>query len=355
MAYTTIDKPSDYFNTVTYVANQTDDRQITVGFQPDWTWLKDRDQAVNHDLYDSVRGATKYISSNKTNAEGTQTDGLKSFNSTGFTLGTGWGNQTTGDDYVAWNWKAGTSFTNDASATGIGSIDSAGSVNTDAGFSIVKYDSSRSPSAVQTVAHGLGVKPDMLIFKNLNESQNWLVWNKTLATNKHLNLNTTSALSTDAGSLNNTAPTSSVFTIGADGRTNSTTNGNPIICYAFAEKKGYSKFGSYTGNGNANGTFVYLGFKPAFFMIKRTDGSGDKWRMWDNKRSPFNVVDDSLACDETSAEYDDVSVSLDFLSNGCKMKMSGGGAGNGSGETYIFMAFAENPFVSSTGVAACAR
>jgi len=349
MAYTTIDKPTDYFNTVTYVANQTDDRQITVGFQPDWTWLKDRDQAVNHDLYDSVRGATKYISSNKTNAEGTQTDGLKSFNSTGFTLGTGWGNQSTGDDYVSWNWLAGGS----ASSNTDGSITSTVSANTTSGFSIVKYGSTRTPSAVQTVGHGLGVTPDVLIFKNLNETQNWLVWHKDIATNKHLNLNTTSALLTDAGSLNNTAPTSSVFTIGADGRTNSTTEDNPIVCYAFAEKKGYSKFGSYTGNGNADGTFVYTGFKPAFVIIKRTS-STQNWGMYDNKREPFNTNDALLFPNLNNAETSSVNYALDFVSNGFKQRATGNQS-NGSGETYIYMAFSENPFVTSSGVPACAK
>jgi len=348
MAYTTIDKPTDYFNTVTYVANQTDDRQITVGFQPDWTWLKDRDQAVNHDLYDSVRGATKYISSNKTNAEGTQTDGLKSFNSTGFTLGTGWGNQSTGDDYVSWNWLAGGS----ASSNTDGSITSTVSANTTSGFSIVKYGSTRTPSAVQTVGHGLGVTPDVLIFKNLNETQNWLVWHKDIATDKHLNLNTTSALLTDSGSLNNTAPTSSVFTIGADGRTNSTTEDNPIVCYAFAEKKGYSKFGSYTGNGSTDGTFVYTGFKPAWFMVKRTNASGDDWVILDNKRDIHNVGKTKLFANDSRAE--ESATYIDFLSNGVKMR-SAGGDNNTSGSTYIYMAFAENPFVTSSGVPACAR
>tara|TARA_R110000737_G_scaffold115992_1_gene148842 strand:- start:255 stop:983 length:729 start_codon:yes stop_codon:yes gene_type:complete len=239
-----IDKPSDYFNTKLYTGTGSSNAITGVGFQPDWVWIKSRSDALSHALFDVIRGTTKVLNSNATTAEYTNTDTLTAFGTDGFTVGSNTGVNTDGQTRVAWNWKAGTSFTNDASGTGIGSIDSAGSVNTDAGFSIVKYNSSRSPSPVQTVAHGLGVTPDMLIFKNLDESQNWLVWHKDIATNKHLNLNTTSALNTDAGSLNNTAPTSSVFTIGADGRTNSTTNGNPIICYAFCEKKGYSKFGS---------------------------------------------------------------------------------------------------------------
>ena len=348
-----IDKPSDYFNTKLYTGNGGTNAQTGVGFQPDWTWIKERGGAENHNLFDVARGVTKRIRSNGTEAEDTRTTSLTAFGTDGFTLGSGNQVNNNSDTYVAWNWKAGTAFTNDASATGIGSIDSSGSVNTDSGFSIVKYNSSRSPSAVQTVAHGLGVKPDMLIFKNLDETENWLVWNKTLATNKHLNLNTTSALSTDAGSLNNTAPTSTVFTIGADGRTNSSTNGKPIICYAFAEKQGYSKFGSYAGNGNTNGTFIFTGFKPAFFMIKRTDSTtGAQWLMLDNKRDTDNILIKNLFANAADAEIN--ADRGDFLSNGLKTRSSGTTI-NGSGASYIYMAFAENPFVASNFVPATAR
>ena len=353
MSYTNgLDKPSDYFNTVLYTGNNTDNTSISgLDFQPDWVWLKARNQADYHYSMDSVRGALKPLFQNDTSAEANFSDSLKSFNTDGFTLGTSGDLNAASQTMVAWNWKAGTSFTNDASSTGIGSIDSTGSVSTDAGFSIVKYNSSRSPSPVQTVAHGLGVKPDMLIFKNIDETQNWLVWNKTLATNKHLNLNTTSALSTDAGSLNNTAPTSTVFTIGADGRTNSTTNGNPIICYAFAEKKGYSKFGSVIGNGSAtNGTFCYTGMKPSFVMVKNT-ASGN-WQLLDNKRNLFNVAVNSLSPDVSDAEYT-TETDIDFLSNGFKFYENYNL--NKTGNTYIFAAFAENPFVTSSGVPATAR
>ena len=353
MSYTNgLDKPSDYFNTVLYTGNNTDNTSISgLDFQPDWVWLKARNQADYHYSMDSVRGALKPLFQNDTSAEANFSDSLKSFNTDGFTLGTSGDLNAASQTMVAWNWKAGTSFTNDASSTGIGSIDSTGSVSTDAGFSIVKYNSSRSPSPVQTVAHGLGVKPDMLIFKNITESQNWLVWHKDIATNKHLNLNTTSALSTDAGSLNNTAPTSTVFTIGADGRTNSTTNGNPIICYAFAEKKGYSKFGSVIGNGSAtNGTFCYTGMKPSFVMVKNT-ASGN-WQLLDNKRNLFNVAVNSLSPDVSDAEYT-TETDIDFLSNGFKFYENYNL--NKTGNTYIFAAFAENPFVTSSGVPATAR
>ena len=358
MAYTTIDDPSAYFQTTLYTGNGSNDLSITNGgnsdLQPDFVWIKQRDSR-DHFLFDSVRGVLQYVASNTDAAESTLSDGLKSFNSNGFTIDDGVGINQNNDPHVSWNWKAGTSFTNDASSTGIGSIDSTGSVSTDAGFSIVKYNSSRSPSPVQTVAHGLGVKPDMLIFKNIDETQNWLVWNKTLATNKHLNLNTTSALSTDAGSLNNTAPTSTVFTIGADGRTNSTTNGNPIICYAFAEKKGYSKFGSYVGNGGgaANGNFIYTGFSPAFVMIKNTTHTYN-WVIQDNKRNTFNPLDRYIYPNTSGAEAQNSIYDLDLLSNGFKVR-SQRSETNDTNNGYIFMAFASNPLVTSTGVPATAR
>jgi hypothetical protein len=362
-----IDKPSDYFNTKLYTGDgDTASNKTGVGFQPDFTWIKKRtDDAEDHALFDSVRGVSspKLLNSNGSGAEETHGNNgyLSGFLSDGFSVATNGTNSekweylnTSGDTFASWNWKAGGT----ASSNTDGSITSSVSANQDAGFSIVKYNSTRTPSAVQTVGHGLGVSPDVLIFKNLNETQNWLVWHKDIATNQHLNLNTTSALSTDAGSLNNTAPTSSVFTIGGDGRTNSTTEGNPIVCYAFAEKSGYSSMGSYTGNGSAtNGTFIYTGFKPAFVMSKYTTGGsagGEGWNMFDNKRDAFNIVDLRVQANSSSAESSSTNHYHDFLSNGFKLRTVDGSANN-SGATYIYMAFAENPFVTSTGVPATAR
>ncbi len=346
MAYTTIDDPTLYFNTVTYVANQTDDRQITVGFQPDWTWLKDRDQAVNHDLYDSVRGATKYISSNKTNAEGTQTDGLKSFNSTGFTLGTGWGNQSTGDDYVSWNWKAGGS----ASSNTDGSITSSVSANTTAGFSISTYTGNGSAGA--TIGHGLGVKPNVIIIKLRSGSGGyWITYHDKVSSDPetdYVALNSTDAVADALSFWNDTAPTSTLITLGNDGWVNGSSTTH--VCYAFAEKKGYSKFGSYTGNGNADGTFVYTGFKPAMMIFKPTSTTGN-WFILDNKRDTINPLTLSLFPNLSAAETG--TYTSDFLSNGIKIRLSGNP--NSSGVSYIYMAFAENPFVTSSGVPATAR
>jgi hypothetical protein len=338
MAYTTIKKPSDYFNTNLWTGNGGTQSITGVGFQPDWSVIKRRNAASGSQCIDAVRGVIKKIAWNESSQGNDVTNGITSFDSDGYTLGDSAAFNGSGDSHVGWSWKANGA----GSANTDGSISSTVSANTTSGFSIVKYNSTRTPSAVQTVGHGLGVSPDVLIFKNLNETQNWLVWHKDIATNQHLNLNTTSALSTDAGSLNNTAPTSSVFTIGGDGRTNSATEGNPIVCYAFAEKQGFSKFGSYTGNGNADGTFVYTGFKPAFIIQKNASTGSTNWQIFDNKRNDFNVVDDYLIANSSGAEG--VSTSLDFVSNGFKIRQSAGYI-NTSGDTYIYMAFAEEPLV----------
>jgi len=354
MAYSSISKPSLHFNTVLYTSNNgTSPRTISgVGFQPDFVLVKNRDDAnYNHVLNDSVRGLNKILNSDTSGAElaANHAGGyISSANSDGFVVTAGSSNLSNYDTgtnkQVVWNWLA----SNSTASNTDGSITSTVSANTTSGFSIVKYDSTRTPSAVQTVGHGLGVSPDVLIFKNLNETQNWLVWHKDIATDKHLNLNTNSALNTDSGSLNNTAPTSSVFTIGADGRTNSSTEGNPIVCYAFAEKKGFSKFGSYTGNGNADGTFIYTGFKPAFILSKKSSGSGTHWTIWDNKRSSSggNPTDKILHPNVNNAE--NTADDTDFLSNGFKLRATASGMNN-SGDTYIFMAFAAEPLVANVG------
>ena len=353
MAYTDIDDPSDYFNTKLYTGTGSTLNITGVGFQPDLVWTKGRDSTaegvMDHALVDSVRGVTKTLRSNTTAVEGTETNSLTAFGSDGYTVGAnGKFNYSSSDIYVSWNWKAGTSFTNDASSTGIGSIDSAGSVNQDAGFSIVSY-TGNSPTAT-TVKHGLNSVPQMIIFKRLVGVGNFTVYHQSLGNTKGIFLTTTAASDTSAGYFNNTTPTSSVFSVANSGDTNS--NGNAMIAYCFAEKKGYSKFGSYTGNGNADGTFVYTGFKPAWLMVKRTDGT-DYWYMYDNKRDVDNVIEHKLEANDSAAEYTSVDW-LDFTSNGFKWRYTGGGV-NASGGSFIYMAFAENPFVTSTGVPATAR
>jgi hypothetical protein len=341
-----IDKPTDYFNTVLWSGNATN-RDITgVGFQPDFTWIKNRSAGYSHVLGNSLSGDNKFLSSNSTSAESTDSDKFRTFVSDGIQVGTHNGVNASGSNYVGWNWKAGTAFTNDASATGIGSIDSTGSVNDTAGFSIVSYTGTGSAG---TIKHGLSSKPSMIIFKNLSAGRSWMVYHQSLGATKFLYLDATDAEGTDSGFFNDTEPTSSVFSVGTANNTNY--NGEAIIAYCFAEKQGYSKFGSYVGNGNADGTFVYTGFKVAMIICKNT-GAAEDWIIKDNTRDIDNPVDDVLYPNGDYAEDDGATV--DFLSNGFKCRTTAANT-NQSGNTFIYMAFAENPFVSSTGVPATAR
>jgi len=349
MAYTTIDKPSDYFNTNLYTGNNTETSH-TVGFQPDWTWLKVRNAVGSHYLFDSVRGVTKYLRTNSTGAEGTDTNTLKSFDSNGYTVGTSNAVNTNGETMVGWNWVAGTSFTNDASATGIGTIDSTGSVNTDAGFSIVKWVGTASNA---TIAHGLGTTPSVFISKSMAGAHSWGVYHKSIGIGSTTLLNSNGASDADATYYGGTSPTSTIMGLGTANATNAS---GDMIGYAFAEKQGFSKFGSYTGNGNADGTFVYTGFKPAMVILKSSTSSAD-WELADNKRttSGGNVIDKELRPNTSGAETGGTDGRyIDFVSNGFKLRQAFGNW-NGSGETYIYMAFAENPFVTSSGVPACAK
>ena len=349
-----IDKPTDYFNTVLYTGDGSSSRSITgVDFQPDWTWVKSRNSAdYNNMVTDVVRGALKMLKTDETTAEAEYSaGGIGSFDSDGFTIAAGSSNNTNMNNntttYVGWNWKAGTSFTNDASSTGIGSIDSTGSVNNDAGFSIVSWTGTGSAG---TIKHGLNSVPSMIIIKNRSSAYDWTVGHNSLGWTNVVFLNLTTASQGDT-QFNNTAPTSSVFSIGTPLMANK--SGDSIIAYCFAEKQGYSKFSSYTGNGNADGTFVYTGFKPAWVLIKQTNSS-NIWELFDNKRTTFNLIDAYLSPDASDAETTGSSQSLDFLSNGFKPRANASGL-NGSGSSYIYIAFAENPFVTSTGVPATAR
>ena len=348
MAYTTIDKPSDYFDSKLYNATASNLSITGLDFAPNWIWIKSRNVTGDHSIFDSVRGTGKQLQSNTNGAEFTTADALSAFNSDGFSI-TGTGNNYTNRDgrtYVAWNWKAGTSFTNDASSTGIGDIDSDGSVSATAGFSIAKFTT--TGSSVQTVAHGLGSIPDMYIVKGRANGTNWFVYHKDIGNTHYLKLNETEA-KTDNPMWGDTSPTSTVFSINPDnfGATTS-------IGYFFKSIKGYSKFGSYKGNGNVDGTFVYTGFKPAWLMIKETDAIGS-WVIKDNKReNPFNTVTGSLFAQDNSAENSQTALYIDFLSNGYKIRGTSGSI-NTSGSNHIYMAFAEQPFVTSTGVPATAR
>ena len=346
MAYTTIDKPTDYFNTKLYTGNNTTDTAITgIGFQPDWVWVKRRSSTQFHGLVDSVRGATKQLASNSSNAEDTNTESLKSFDSDGFTIGTSPRLNASSETYVAWNWLAGGT----ASSNTDGSITSSVSANTTAGFSIVSYTGNATNGA--TVGHGLGAVPDMLIGKDLSDASGWGIWHKNLSGATYRLAFTPDAQSNDSalfGGSGNTLPTSTVFTLGSGGGLNGS---NANIVYAFTSIKGFSRFGSYVGNGSSNGSMIWCDFKPAFFILKASDAQKG-WYMYDNKRDGgFNVNDDSVLANTNDAEF---SSNIDFLSNGVKIRTSGTGE-NQSGTNYIFMAFAENPFVTSTGIPTTAR
>ena len=351
MAYTTINKGADYFNTVLYTGTGATHNITGVGFQPDWVWIKHRNNptAYNHRLYDSVRGATKNIASNETDAEITSSTELTSFDSDGFTLGSGNpANQNT-INHVAWNWLAGTTASGSTSGSGTAKTYNS-STSTTAGFSIVKYVG--NGTANHQFPHGLGVKPDMVFIKNLDDgTTNWQGYNKDLTATKSFKLNSTDAPATTASVTNNVEPTTTVFNLGSGADANA--NNQEHIAYLFAEKQGYSKIGQYTGNGNADGPFVYTGFKPAWIMINNIN-QADDWYMFDNKRSSFNQVQANLKPNTTSAEASSTSYAFDFLSNGFKLRAATGAVNNNT-DTLMYMAFAEHPFVSSTGTPVTAR
>ena len=339
-----INKPTDYFNTKLYTGDGTSSNAISsVGFQPDWIWIKNRTLAGSwHYLFDSIRGANKTLYSNLTAAETTDTNNLQSFDSNGFTVGSNADVNGNTNSIVSWNWLA----SNTTASNTDGSITSTVSANTTAGFSIVSYTGT---GANATVGHGLGSAPSMIIVKNRSLVKDWVIYHKSLGNTKFLEF-TTSGEQTASNRWNSTTPTSSVFSLGSDNGANG--SGNSQIAYCFAEKKGYSKFGSYTGNGSADGTFFYTGFKPAFIIAKRTDTTA-VWGMYDNKRTnSFNPQNGGLAPDLNVAEFTDVDI--DFISNGFKIRDTDATI-NASGGSYIYMAFAENPLVGTNNIPATAR
>ena len=331
-----ISNGAQYMAATTYTGNgavqSISNSNNGVSFQPDMVWAKLRNGTNFHGLYDSVRGATLVIQSNTTTAEQTFTTGLTAFNSNGFTSGSSGDTNQSGSPYVAWQWKAGgTAVSNTA-----GSITSSVSANPTAGFSVVGYTGT---GANATVGHGLGVAPSMIITKVRSTSgADWSVYHASIGNTKCLFLDTTAAPSTSVNFWNNTSPTSTVFSIGISGGTNN--SGNTMIAYCFAAVAGYSAFGSYTGNGSTDGPFVYLGFRPRFLMVKRTDSTAN-WIVEDTSRSTYNVTAAALYPNLSNAE--DTSYSWDILSNGFKIRDNPPGD-NASGGTYIYAAFAENPF-----------
>ena len=355
MAYSSIAKPTDYFNTIIYSGNGSNPRTLTgVGFQPDWVWLKNRSGSNGHTLADVARGANKTISSNGVDAEITdKSDGhLDAFTSDGFTVGAGSGGDARVNDgsntYVSWNWKGGTT----SGLSGGNITPSAYSYDATSGFGVYKYTG--NGSADQTIPHGLGAIPQLIFYKRLDSGTNWVVQSNLLGNRVQLVLNATDAENTDSRLSDSDNWTSTFFKVGSYGDMNN--NGSDHVAYVFCNVKGYCKIGKYTGNGNADGPFIYTGFRPAWILLKQTNTSGAGWRIHDIKRGiSGNPEDETLYANSSSSES--TGRNVDFLSNGFKLRTDSGD-GNSSGATYIYMAFAENPFVandSGTAVPVVAR
>ncbi len=358
MAYTTIDDPSQHFDILTRsgVYDSSGTHDLTgLNFQPDFVWEKVRSVAGSHYLQNSGLTGKKMLKSDSTAAE--NTDGnIESYLSNGIQLNKqyDWNSSRT---LVDWFWKAngGTLTTNDASATSVGTHDSQYQANTTAGFSIVTWTGNAEQ---ETLAHGLGAIPDMIWIKNRADSEGWWVGAASagsISGGKYLLLHNDNAVATNSTSFVNQDPTSTVFRVGGSNSTaDNLINGNSdgMIAYCFTSIQGYSKIGSYVGNGNADGTFVYTGFRPAWILIKRID-STTSWRIIDSKRDTINGCEARLFPDNTDAENTSAVV-LDILSNGFKIKSTNGGVNNTDSD-YLYMAFAEHPFVSSKGVPVTAR
>ena len=327
-AYTTIDNPELYFQAKLHTGNATN-RSITLDgsedMQPDFVWIKQRSSSNNHELFDAVRGATKRMYSDVTNVEDTGATTLTSFDSDGFSLGTGNPNND-GGTYVSWCWKE--------SAT--------------AGFDIVTFTGNGS---ARTISHSLSAKPEFFVVKSRTYGEQWECYSKTIGATKCLQWDDDSAEADIAGRFNDTEPTSSVFTVGDADAVNKNTY--TYVTYLWRSVQGFSKMGSYTGNGNADGTFIYTGFRPAYIMIKNASASGN-WELFDNKRSTYNLMHATLYADTDGAEYTGTGNQIDVLSNGFKIRLNDTNT-NGSGNTHIYAAFAEAPFVNSEGVPANAR
>ena len=348
MAYSTIKKSNVYFNTTLYTGTGSSNSITGVGHQPDWVWLKQRSGTENHNSFDSLRGATTRLSPNRNNAEDTQAQQLTAFGTDGFTVGTDAGANQNGQTYVSWNWKAGTT-----SAISGGSITpTAVSINTTSGFGIYAYTGTGSAG---TIAHGLGAVPDAVIIKNRDGTNSWIVWYNAFNGRTRLVLNSSNSASTNQPyAFNDAIPTSTVVNIGTDTDTNA--SGSDYIMYVFKNVKGYSKIGTITGNQNTDGPFIYTGFKPNFVMTKKVGASGD-WLMRDPNRD-FNGQWRDLYANNTNAETSpDANTESDVYSNGFKLRMSHTNH-NENGATFMFMAFAKEPFVAdetANGVPATAN
>jgi len=348
MAYTTIDDGSAHFQTVLWTGDGNSTQAITnngnSNLQPDLVWLKRRNGTENHTLADTTRGVTKRISSNTTGAE--DTNGIASVQSDGFTVSSSYNGNANGSTYVGWQWKAngGTTASNSN-----GTITSTVQANTAAGFSIISYTGNGSDGA--TIGHGLNATPEVFFPKCLSTTTNWeMYFFPPGGTKQYGYLNLTNGFST----WSHTAPTTT--TIGLSGSGDSNGNGRTMIGYAFHSVKGYSKIGTYIGNGSTSGNFINTGFKPAFVLTKQTTTASDtyQWGIRDSARTPANPANKALYPNGNNAENDHGTNNMYFNSNGF-MPSTANSHTNGNGMGYFYMAFAESPFVSSAGVPTTAR
>ena len=334
---TTATQAGKFFNPVLYTGNGGTQSVTGVGFQPDFTWVKSRTTTNGNGFEDAVRGAGKTLESNNTSAEVNYSSYFTAFTSDGFDMALGGGFfNSNGQNYVAWNWKAnGAGSTNTA-----GSITSTVSANTTSGFSVLTYSGGNLTSA--TIGHGLGVAPSMVIVKRRNAVDDWRTYHVSVGATKYMDLNTTAAAATATVVWNDTAPTSTVFTVGNSASVNA--SGGTYVAYCFAEVAGYSKFGSYTGNGSTtDGVFIYTGFRPKYIMFKGSSVTTN-WSIFDTSRSPYNLSTQILAANDTLAEFTTADSQIDILSNGIKIRSTTTTSGiNQSGASYIFAAFAEVP------------
>ena len=341
MAYSTISKPGLHFNTVTYTGNGGTQSITGVGFRPDWTWIKERNTAVSHQIFDVIRGATKRIYPDSTSAENTNADSLTSFDSDGFSLGSAGSTNGNSDTFVSWNWKAGNS---QGSSNTDGTINTTyTSVNSTAKFSISTYTGTGSAA---TFGHGLGVAPTFCLHKELNSTGPWFVSNvKRTGDTGYMYLDQDITGSTSGQNFYTAKPTSSLINLGTDPDINQ--SGQTYVAYCFAEVQGFSRFGTYTSNGNADGSFIYTGFKPAWVMVKNVS-STSAWMLYDNKRdTDGNPNTKSLMPNLSNAE--DVNAeNVDFLSNGFKCRGTGVKLNN-STDTFAYFAFAAEPLVANIG------
>ena len=350
-------QPKDYFNTKLYTGTGSSLALTGLGFQPDMVWLKVRSTTSSHRITDAVRGTGQVIYPNDT-AEQSAESSVTAFGTDGFTVGTEGGTNTNGATYVGWSWKAGGG---QGSSNTDGSINTTTtSVNTTAGISLSTYSGTGSAA---TIGHGLGVVPKVIIVKNTYQAEHWIVYHHDIDNaasggggapeDKYIRLNDTGSRA-DFPMWNDTAPTNQVFSVGTSTSVNQA--GGTFLAYCFAEKTGYSKFGSVKGNGSDDGPFIYTGFKPAFLLYKVYNGGTGQWLMFDNKRNESNVVNKFLKTDANEAEGTGSSANkVDFLSNGIKIRENNGDLNSSSSHNYLYMAFAEEPLVGTNNIPATAR